>query len=68
VRTKIVNFNYWSYHNFGGDRLELRAATSTTHWTFTNHWSTGGGFNVQRHDVRRLASRAAGRAGTATRT
>jgi len=45
VRTKIVNFNYWSFHNFGGDRLD-QGGNFNTHWTFTNNWSTGGGFNV----------------------
>lgn len=45
VRTKIVNFNYWSFHNFGGDRLD-QGGNVNSHWTFTNNWSTGGGFNV----------------------
>ena len=45
VRTKIVNFNYWSFHNFGGDRLD-QGGNFNTHWTFTNNWSTGGGVNV----------------------
>jgi hypothetical protein len=45
VKTKIINFNQWSTHNFGGDRLEL-GGNFNTHWNFMNQWSTGGGFNV----------------------
>ena len=45
VRTKMVNFNQWSNHNFGGDRIEL-GGNFNTHWTFMNRWSTGGGVNV----------------------
>jgi hypothetical protein len=45
VRTKIVNFNQWSFHNFAGDRIDL-GGNFNTHWTFMNRWSTGGGFNV----------------------
>jgi hypothetical protein len=45
VRTKIVNFNQWSNHNFGGDRIEL-GGNVNSHWTFMNRWSTGGGVNV----------------------
>ena len=44
VRTKMINFNQWSNHNFGGDRLEL-GGNFNTHWTFVNRWSTGGGIN-----------------------
>jgi hypothetical protein len=45
VREKIINFNQWSTHNFGGDRLEL-GGNFNTHWQFMNRWSTGGGINV----------------------
>jgi hypothetical protein len=45
VRTKTVNFNQWSFHNYGGDRLDL-GGNVNTHWTFMNRWSTGGGVNV----------------------
>jgi hypothetical protein len=45
VREKTINFNQWSTHNFGGDRLEL-GGNFNTHWQFMNRWSTGGGFNV----------------------
>ncbi len=45
VRTKSINFNQWSNHNFDGDRLEL-GGNFNTHWTFQNRWSTGGGVNV----------------------
>ena len=53
VRTKIINFNQWSTHNFGGDRLEL-GGNFNTHWTFVNQWSTGGGtsFNTRWFDDR----------------
>jgi hypothetical protein len=45
VRTKIINFNQWSTHNFDGDRLEL-GGNFNTHWTFVNQMSTGGGTSV----------------------
>jgi len=45
VREKSINFNQWSNHNFGGDRLEL-GGNVNSHWQFMNRWSTGGGFNV----------------------
>jgi len=45
VRTKIVNFNQYSRHNFTGDRLEL-GTNVNTHWEFQNLWSTGGGVNL----------------------
>jgi hypothetical protein len=48
VRTKMINFNQWSNHNFGGDRLEL-GGNFNTHWTFMNRWSTGGGVNGTPH-------------------
>ena len=45
VRTKIVNFNQYSRHNFAGDRLEL-GTNVNTHWEFQNLWSAGGGVNL----------------------
>jgi hypothetical protein len=45
VREKIINFNQWSTHNFGGDRLEL-GGNFNTHWQFMNRWSTGGGLSI----------------------
>jgi len=45
VREKTINFNQWSNHNFGGDRLEL-GGNVNSHWQFMNRWSTGGGVNV----------------------
>jgi len=45
VRTKIINFNEWHFTNFGGDTLDF-GGNINSHWTFTNNWSTGGGFNV----------------------
>ena len=47
VKLKIFNFNQWSSHNFGGDRLEL-GGNVNTNWQFMNQWSTGGGFNVNK--------------------
>ena len=52
VRTKIVNFNQWSNHNFGGDRIEL-GGNFNTHWTFMNRWSTRRRRQRQRPHLRR---------------
>lgn len=45
VRNKNINFNQWSGWNFGGDRRQL-GINVNSHWTFTNNWSIGSGFNV----------------------
>jgi hypothetical protein len=45
IRTKNVNFNYWSKWNSNGDRLE-NGGNINSHWTFVNNWRVGGGFNV----------------------
>jgi hypothetical protein len=45
VRTRMINFNQWSFRNYDGDLLDL-GGNFNTHWTFVNQWSTGGGFNL----------------------
>ncbi len=42
VRQLRINFNQWSTHNFGGDRLAA-GANVNANWTFTSLWSAGGG-------------------------
>ena len=44
LRSWRLNFNQWSAHNFGGDRLELGYNTNA-HFTFQNLWRTGFGVN-----------------------
>ena len=48
VRTFRINFNQYSRHNFGGDRLGL-GGNVNAHWTFQNLWSTGFGVNFNGH-------------------
>jgi len=45
VRTRNINFNQYSGWNFGGDRLYL-GSNINTHWTFTNYFNIGAGFNL----------------------
>ena len=45
MRTFSINFNQWSGANFGGDRRRL-GGNINAHWTFTNGWGIGTGFNV----------------------
>ena len=45
VRTFRINFNQWTSWNFGRDRRAL-AGNVNAHWTFTNNWSAGTGFNM----------------------
>ena len=45
VRTRNFNINQYSGWNFGGDRL-YSGGNINSHWTFTNYYSIGGGFNV----------------------
>jgi len=41
VRQLRVNFNQWSTHNFGGDRLAA-GGNVNANWTFNSLWSAGG--------------------------
>ena len=54
TRSGSINFNQWSARNFDGDRLNL-GGNVNSHWTFQNHWNTGGGvtFNSRGFDDRR---------------
>jgi hypothetical protein len=45
VRTFRWNLNQWSGWNFGGD-IRSMGGNVNAHWTFTNNWDTGTGFNV----------------------
>ena len=52
VRTRNFNINQYSGWNFGGDRL-YSGGNINSHWTFTNYYSIGGGFNARRGAVPR---------------
>jgi len=45
VRRKNINFNQWAGWNFDGDR-RFSGGNINSHWTFTNNWTVGSGFNV----------------------
>jgi hypothetical protein len=44
VRTRNFNVNQYAGWNFGGDRT-YSGANINSHWTFTNYYSIGGGYN-----------------------
>ena len=44
VRTRNFNINQYQGWNFGGDRL-YSGGNINSHWTFTNYYSIGGGYN-----------------------
>ena len=43
VRTRNFNINQYAGWNFGGDRL-YSGGNINSHWTFTNYYSIGGGY------------------------
>ncbi len=45
VRTRNFNINQYAGWNFGGDRT-YSGGNINSHWTFTNYYSIGGGFNL----------------------
>jgi hypothetical protein len=45
VKRKNINFNQWGGWNRDGDWLD-RGGNINSHWTFSNDWSIGSGFNV----------------------
>ena len=45
VRTRNFNINQYQGWNFGGDRL-YSGGNINSHWTFTNYYSIGGGYNI----------------------
>ncbi len=45
VRTRNFNINQYAGWNFGGDRL-YSGGNINSHWTFTNYYSIGVGFNL----------------------
>lgn len=59
LRSFRWNLNQWGNWNFGGDRLAL-GGNVNAHWTFTNQWSTGMGFNVGGRTFDDRATRGAG--------
>lgn len=56
VRTRNFNLNQWAAWNFGGDRL-FSGGNINSHWTFTNYYSIGGGFNVDAASFRDRVTR-----------
>ena len=54
VRSFRINFNQWSGHNFGGDRV-WGGGNVNAHWTFQNFWSFSSGLGP---DVRGFDDRA----------
>ncbi|HMC77970.1 MAG TPA: DUF5916 domain-containing protein [Vicinamibacterales bacterium] len=53
------NLNQWGTWNNGGDRLDL-GGNINAHWTFTNEWSTGMGFNMNARNFDDRATRGVG--------
>ena len=45
VRTRNFNINQYQGWNFGGDRL-YSGGNINSHWTFTNYYSIGAGYNL----------------------
>jgi hypothetical protein len=45
VRTRNFNINQYTGWNFGGDRT-YSGGNVNSHWTFTNYYSIGAGFNL----------------------
>ena len=45
VRTRNFNINQYAGWNFGGDR-NYSGGNINSHWTFSNYYSIGGGFNL----------------------
>ena len=56
VRSRNINFNQWAGWNFGGDRL-YSGGNINSHWTWTNYYQVGGGFNVEGAPLRDRVTR-----------
>lgn len=56
VRTRNFNLNQWAAWNFGGDRL-YSGFNVNSHWTFTNYYSIGGGYNIDAAPLRDRVTR-----------
>jgi len=56
VRTRNFNLSQWAAWNFGGDRL-YSGGNVNSHWTFTNYFNIGGGFNVDAAPFRDRSTR-----------
>ena len=56
VRTRNFNINQYAGWNFGGDRT-YSGGNINSHWTFTNYYSIGGGFNVDAASFRDRVTR-----------
>ncbi|MDP2321684.1 MAG: DUF5916 domain-containing protein [Acidobacteriota bacterium] len=56
VRTRNFNLNQYASWNFGGDRL-YSGLNLNTHWTFTNFFSIGGGYNIDAAPLRDRVTR-----------
>ena len=56
VRTRNFNINQYQGWNFGGDRL-YSGGNINSHWTFTNYYSVGGGYNLDAEPFRDRVTR-----------
>ena len=56
VRTRNFNLNQYAGWNFGSDRL-YSGFNVNSHWTFTNYYSIGGGYNVEAAPLRDRSTR-----------
>jgi len=59
LRSVRWNLNQWGGWNFGGDRLSM-GGNVNAHWTFTNYWSTGVGYNANTANFDDRATRGVG--------
>ena len=68
VRTRNFNFNQYQGWNFGGDRT-YSGVNLNSHWTFTNYYNVGGGYNFDAAPFRDRVTRGGpGVLGNPTRT
>jgi len=56
VRTRNFNINQYQGWNFGGDRM-YSGANINSHWTFTNYYNIGAGFNLDAAPLRDRVTR-----------
>lgn len=67
VRTRNFNINQYQGWNFGGDRT-YSGGNINSHWTFTNYYGVGAGFNVDAPPFRDRVTRGGpGVLGTSSR-
>jgi hypothetical protein len=56
VRQRNINFNQWAGWNFGGERL-YSGGNINSHWTWTNYYNAGMGFNLEAAPLRDRVTR-----------